>query len=306
MSKSTENNEQLDIFGRIEKVKNGRKVAKKPDELEPERHPQKDFFSADIVDCAFKDDQASMEAPIFSLATKEDLKIWKWVSVDGLRSVEVAPSIYGRATIHDKDVLIYCASQLTDAINHNQPISRTIRFTAYNFLVATNRATRGDDYDRLLTTLQRLKGTTITTNIETGKRRPRADVFGLIDSASMVKDPNNDARMVGIEITLSEWLYNAIQAQEVLTLHKDYFRLRKPLERRLYEIARKHVGKQPTWKIGLKSLKEKSGSTQKLLRRFRAEILKIIEADTLPEYQMHIVDHDFVEFSQRKTALKLL
>ncbi|MCA9184408.1 MAG: replication initiator protein A [Pirellulaceae bacterium] len=28
----------------------------------------------------------------------------------------------------------------------------------------------------------------------------------------------------------------------MLTLHRDYFRLRKPLERRVYEIARKHCG----------------------------------------------------------------
>jgi plasmid replication initiation protein len=298
-----EHSKQLDILGRIEKVRKSTKmakVAKVENSLEPERHLQKDFFSADIVDCAFKDDQASMEAPVFSLATKEDLKIWKWVSVNGDRSVEVAPSVYGRATIHDKDVLIYCASQLTDAINHNQPISRTVRFTAYNFLIATNRATRGDDYERLLMTLQRLKGTTITTNILTGKKRPRGDVFGLIDSASIIKDPSNDSRMVAIEITLSEWLYNAIQAQEVLTIHKDYFRLRKPLERRLYEIARKHVGKQQNWRIGLESLKEKCGSTQKRLRGFKAELLKIIESDTVPEYQIRFIDEDMVEFSPRK------
>jgi plasmid replication initiation protein len=298
-----EHSKQLDILGRIEKVRKttkAAKVAKVENSLEPERHLQKDFFSADIVDCAFKDDQASMEAPVFSLATKEDLKIWKWVSVNGDRSVEVAPSVYGRATIHDKDVLIYCASQLTDAINHNQPISRTVRFTAYNFLIATNRATRGDDYERLLMTLQRLKGTTITTNILTGKKRPRGDVFGLIDSASIIKDPSNDSRMVAIEITLSEWLYNAIQAQEVLTIHKDYFRLRKPLERRLYEIARKHVGKQQNWRIGLESLKEKCGSTQKRLRGFKAELLKIIESDTVPEYQIRFIDEDMIEFSPRK------
>jgi plasmid replication initiation protein len=298
-----EHSKQLDILGRIEKVRKSTKmakVAKVENSLEPERHLQKDFFSADIVDCAFKDDQASMEAPVFSLATKEDLKIWKWVSVNGDRSVEVAPSVYGRATIHDKDVLIYCASQLTDAINHNQPISRTVRFTAYNFLIATNRATRGDDYERLLMTLQRLKGTTITTNILTGKKRPRGDVFGLIDSASIIKDPSNDSRMVAIEITLSEWLYNAIQAQEVLTIHKDYFRLRKPLERRLYEIARKHVGKQQNWRIGLESLKEKCGSTQKRLRGFKAELLKIIESDTVPEYQIRFIDEDMIEFSPRK------
>ncbi|WP_443019818.1 replication initiator protein A [Sphingobium sp. CAP-1] len=31
----------------------------------------------------------------------------------------------------------------------------------------------------------------------------------------------------------------------MLTLNRRYFRLRKPLERRLYEIARKHCGFRP-------------------------------------------------------------
>ncbi len=30
-------------------------------------------------------------------------------------------------------------------------------------------------------------------------------------------------------------------------MHRDYFRLRKPLERRMYELARKHCGKQDEW-----------------------------------------------------------
>jgi hypothetical protein len=41
------------------------------------------------------------------------------------------------------------------------------------------------------------------------------------------------------------------QGKEVLTLHRDYFRLRKPLERRMYELARKHCGQQATWSICL-------------------------------------------------------
>lgn len=56
---------------------------------------------------SFKDDGTTMEVPVFSLATKEDLQVWRYVSEDGKKAVEVAPSIYGRATQHDKDVLIY-------------------------------------------------------------------------------------------------------------------------------------------------------------------------------------------------------
>jgi seryl-tRNA synthetase len=77
------------------------------------RHPNRDFFLADLFDYALKDDGASMEAPIFTLSTKPDLSIWQWTSKDGNKSVKVAPSVLGRATQHDKDVLIYVVSQLT-------------------------------------------------------------------------------------------------------------------------------------------------------------------------------------------------
>jgi len=46
--------------------------------------------------------------------------------------------------------------------------------------------------------------------------------------------------MQDIEITLSEWVYRSVISKNVLTLNRDYFRLRKPLERRMYELARKH------------------------------------------------------------------
>jgi hypothetical protein len=39
--------------------------------------------------------------------------------------------------------------------------------------------------------------------------------------------------------------YNAVAGFEVLTLHRDYFRLRKPMERRIYELARKRAN----WRI---------------------------------------------------------
>jgi plasmid replication initiation protein len=66
--------------------------------------------------------------------------------------------------------------------------------------------------------------------------------------------------MVELEITLSEWLYNSVIGEEVLSINHDYFRLRKPIERRIYEIARKHCGKQKRWHIGIENLHKKVGS----------------------------------------------
>lgn len=274
--------------------------------LAPVRHVQADFFVCDLVDYALKDDQASMEAPIFSLSTREDLKVWKWKSEDGKKSVEVQPSVCGRATQHDKDILIYCTSQLTEAINQERAPSKTVRFTAYDLLVATNRNVCGRDYDRLKAALDRLAGTRIKTDIKAGGERTTKN-FGLIDSWEIVEKSPENSRMVAIEVTLSEWLFSAIQAHEVLTIFPDYFRLRKPLERRLYEIARKHVGKQGAWKISLSALHGKSGSTD-VLRNFKSKLKEIIEADTIPQYRYQLGSDDMVTIYDRdpKTALKVL
>ncbi len=85
----------------------------------------------------------------------------------------------------------------------------------------------------------------------------------MIDRWKIV-EAGKDERMIAIEITLSEWLYNAIKGKDVLTISRDYFRLRKGLERRLYELARKHCGRQPKWKISLELLRKKTGSTAPL------------------------------------------
>jgi len=91
--------------------------------------------------------------------------------------------------------------------------------------------------------------------------------------------------MLAIELRLSDWLYNAIIGREVLTLSRDYFRLSRGLERRLYELARKHCGHQAKWLIGLDLLHKKSGSNSPL-KRFRLEVKKIARADTLPDYRV--------------------
>lgn len=270
--------------------------------LLPVRHPTRDFFTCDIFDYALKDDGASMEAPIFTLATKPDTSIWHWESKDGDRRVTVTPSVKGRATQNDKDVLIYVISQMTEALNKHEREgsrpdvkNRIVRFTVYNYLVATNKDTGGKEYARLEEGLERLRGTSIKTDIKTGGQRVK-EGFGIIDSWTIVEKSPDDERMIAVEVTLSKWLYNAVQAHEVLTIHPDYFRLRKPLERRLYELARKHCGRQTEWIIGLELLREKAGS-KSTLREFRRMVREIIGADTLPEYRMYFDEEtDKVKF----------
>ncbi|HBO6863552.1 TPA: replication initiator protein A [Pseudomonas aeruginosa] len=259
---------------------------------------RREFFLCTASHYSLKADQPTMEAPIFSLSTKRDLQIWRWQSADGTKALEVIPSVYGRATVRDKDLLIYATSHLIAAINSDFTPHRTLRFTAYDFLSATHRGLRGDDYQAFRQCLDRLKGTTIKTNIATGGKI-RTAAFGLVESYVIIERSTTDPRMCAVEITLSEWLYEAILGMEVLTLSPDYFLLRKPLERRLYEIARKHVGMQSIWTVGLDTLAMKCGSHTARLRKFREAIRQTCREDRLPEYRIELLASDKVLFSRR-------
>jgi plasmid replication initiation protein len=252
--------------------------------LLPDRHPNRDFFIADLVEWAIKDDRHSMEHPMFSLSKNPDRKIRRYEHNGNI--VVIAPGAYGLATIWDKDILIYAVSQLVAAINADRKdLSPTVRLTAYDLLVSTNRHTGGGDYNQLQRAFERLSGTRITTDIRTNGVRQR-EGFGIIDSWKIIEKHPADGRMVAIELRLSDWLYNAILGREVLTLSRDYFRLSRGLERRLYELARKHCGHQTKWVVGLELLHKKSGSNS-VLKRFRLEVKNIANADSLPDYRVH-------------------
>lgn len=261
--------------------------------LLPARHLQRDFFVCDVFDASPKGDTASMEHPIFSLSKKPDMKVRRYEN--GTAWVEIRPGSKGLATVFDRDVLIYCISQLVAALNDGRPISQTLRLRAYDLLVATNRDTSGRGYLQLREAFERLQGTQIATNVETGGRET-FDVFSLIDRAKIVRE-TRDGRMQEVEIVLSDWVFQAVQAQEVLTLDRRYFQLAKPLERRLYELARKHVGQQTSFKIGLDKLRMKCGA-QSTLKEFRRLVQTIIDDDAhhhhMPGYSITL-EGDMVE-----------
>lgn len=263
--------------------------------LLPVRHPTRDFFACNIFDAltSFKDDMASMEHPVFSLATKPDTRTLHYEHNGN--TLTIIPSSLGLATIHDKDVLLYCASYLRAAINKGETPSRTIRFAAYDFLFSTNRLTNGRSYMRFKESLRRLSGTRLETNIKTGGIIIE-EGFGLVDAWRAVKE-DKSGRVIAAEIRVSEWFYNAILANEILTISQDYFRLRMPLERRIYEIARKHCGDAPAFKIGLDKLHKKTGSSS-TLREFRRMVGKTVITNHLPDYEIALAD-DVVTFSNR-------
>jgi plasmid replication initiation protein len=259
--------------------------------LLPERHPVRDFFVLDALDVAPRSDMASMEHPIFSLSTKPETRPLKYTH--GENSLEIIPSVLGLPTVFDKDVLIYCISRLIAMKNEGREIGPCIRLTTHDLLVQTNRPTNDLGYERLAPALDRLRGVSLKTNIKTGDGITTRG-FGLISEyeynrkGSMFSD-----RLRYLEIELSPWLFRAIEACEVLPISRNYFRLRRPLDRRIYELARKHCGQQSQWRVSLSVLQKKSGSNSPA-KKFAFFIRHLAASNHLPDYAMTLEEDQAV------------
>ena len=269
--------------------------------LLPDRHPQKDFFILDIADVVLKDDMASMEHPLFSLATKPDHRHLEYRG--GGNRLKIIPSGVGLPTIFDKDILIFCISQLMHKKNRGEPIGNRVRFSGRELLMATNRPTNNLGYQRLEQAFHRLRGTNFQTDITTGNKR-ETRIFGLIDEGGFVMKEEGEWRLDYCEVVLSDWVMRAIEGDEVVTISNDYFRLRRPLERRIYEIARKHCGSQKRWHINLAKLQDKTGSSAPL-KKFRLNIRQIIEGNHLPFYTLELTSDDLVIFRPRQNRVTI-
>ena len=255
--------------------------------LLPERHPVRDFFVLDILDVTPRSDIASMAHPIFSLSTRPETRILRYQQEDTI--VEIHPSAKGLATIYDKDVLIYCISKLMHRKNNGEAIGPVVRITTHDLLVSTNRNTGGISYERLEDTLDRLAGTRIKTNVATGEEISTQN-FGIIEWYDYNRKASGFVeRLRYLDIKLSDWLFRAIDAAEVLPISRDYFRIRRPIDRRIYEIARKHCGKQISWKISTGLLQKKCGSRQ-AGKHFVAHLRELVASNALPDYDVAL-DH---------------
>lgn len=257
--------------------------------LQPVRYPQAELFLCDIGDAVIKDDMASMEHPIFVLSKKPVTEVRRYENGDNW--LEVVPSVRGCATIWDKDLLIFVISQIMAAKKAGQPYGKYVRFYAVDFLRFSNRRNSGKEYELLRASLDRLDGTRIRTNIETGGTK-NWEGFGLVQRV-FIKQESLDGRVLEWGLEISDWLFRAIEANEVLTLHPDYFRLKKPMERRVYEIARKHCGRSQIWRVNIDLLQKKCGSNSPR-KKFRYMIKTLCMAQHLPDYSVELIEDTVV------------
>ena len=253
---------------------------------------QIDMFVDSAVSAPLRNDRVTMEFPFFALQKRPLLT--PIVYKDSNVSIRISPGERGIATIWDKDVLIYLSSLINAKIERGEDVSRTVRIAAYDLLRVTRRHTGKNGYQEIYDALFRLRSTTITTDIQSGGERETRG-FGWIDSFRILTKENRAGNRVmqGLEITLNDWTFRAlVKDRRVLAINPAYFDLTGGLERRLYEIARKYVGRQSEWRVSLVLLAKKCGTMQRNLRRFKFDIKALAALDRLPDYEMLLInDH---------------
>jgi plasmid replication initiation protein len=250
---------------------------------------QFDLFLPYIADLPIRDQREMMERPFFSLAKSKRAKPIDYTSPDGKLWVHVSASPeYGMATIWDADILIYCASVLADMARRGvNDVPRKLNLMPYDLLRAIGRPTTGRAYELLAQALDRLVATTIKTNIRAENRREAT--FSWLDGWTQLVDPRTE-RSRGMTIELSNWFWEGVMMKGgVLSIDRAYFDITGGRERWLYRVARKHAGGagDEGFAISMPVLFEKSGAEGQY-RRFKFEILKLAEKDSLPGYSLSV------------------
>ncbi len=250
--------------------------------LPPRGDHQPDLFAANFADIPIRDQRDTMERPFFSLAKKPRLTPIEYHVGDVWVEVS-ANQKFGIATIWDADVLIWAATQITEAIDRGVTPSRVVQFHPHNLLKSIRRPTGGEHYKRLRAALERLTHTAVRTNIR-AQGKKKAASFHWLESWTEVVDEKT-GNTTGMTLTLPDWLYEGILMKGgILTIHEDYFLLTGGIERWLYRVARKHAGKQEHgWAFTMRQLHEKSGSAARL-SDFAIDVRKVVQANVLPEY----------------------
>jgi plasmid replication initiation protein len=269
-------------------VEGGSTMSQPQKQMVPE---QFDLFLPYIADLPLRDQREMMERPFFSLAKSKRVKPIDYKSPDGKLWVHVSASPdYGMATIWDADILIYCASMLSDMARRGRnDVPRKLHIMPYDLLRAIGRPTTGRAYELLGQALDRLVATTIKTNIRAENRREAT--FSWLDGWTQLVDERTE-RSRGMTLELSNWFWEGVMMKGgVLAIDRAYFDITGGRERWLYRVARKHAGGagDAGFAISMPVLFEKSGAEGQY-RRFKFEMLKLAEKDDLPGYALSIED----------------
>ncbi|RSV14220.1 RepB family plasmid replication initiator protein [Sphingomonas sp. ABOLG] len=253
---------------------------------------QRDLFQLDSpLTGEIRGERSLMAFPFFALAKSAWMKPLTYHH--GPVSIEVRPSANGVATIYDKEIVLYIASLMAAKLEAGEQVEQDFVFTAHDLFSVTGSNHSARSYQRLSEALERLQGTQIKTNIEAGGEGEEG-FFSWLSEARLhySKTRTGEKRLKAVKVRLCDWLYRAIlRDRQVLDYAAAYFQL-GPIERRIYEVAR--AASPDTLdgerlEIDLATFRLQIGY-QNPLANFRAALKQIAGTDTIPDYDLALVE----------------
>lgn len=231
------------------------------------------------------------EFPFFALSKKKQMKPMVFESEDV--RIQINPGSDGIATIYDKDLLLYLASLMAERADQGETVEQSLTFTANDLFRVTDTNASARSYTSLRASLQRLQGTQIITNIETGgEGQEGAFSWVLKYDIKYIKDSRGERRVKAIEVMVCDWLYRAILTdRRIAAYHLGFFKL-GPIERRLYELALFNCQDGQDYVIQIGALAARVGCATDVrgLENLKKELRKIADQETLPEYFVEVLE----------------
>ena len=240
---------------------------------------------------SIKDDIASMEFSFFSVSPHVDTTPYEYTN--GQQKIRIVPSAIGRPNQQfDKDLMLYINSLMARADFKNKDdhlIYRRIVIDLADFCRFSKREFDGTMSEMFMNALLRLRGTTIQTSIRTTSEDELINGFSLIESYEVLKRSKGKRQgVLSAEVTLSKWQASQIRDRYLLTIDEDYFKIKRPTDLRLYEIARKFCGTQMImFFISVTNLMSRMGfPPSKSLKYFRYQLRDMVQRNVLPKYHL--------------------
>jgi predicted GIY-YIG superfamily endonuclease len=197
--------------------------------------------------------QTGAEIPVFALG-KRNQQVLVWTDNEADESVEVHAGSSGRATVHDKDVLLYLLAQLLNTERAGRPRteSRTFCMDVHNYLTCVYKMSGPGAHAKLVESLRRLSETKVVRQIRQTNGYHRSE-FGILYSWAVV-DCDAAGVPITMTITVSEWVFDTFRTGRVFRIPYEYFQSRSALLRRVHELAGHRCRDGKSWTIPIGEL----------------------------------------------------
>ena len=193
--------------------------------------------------------------------------------------IQFSPSPNGLPTIRDFDVLIYCITWIVNAAleGRDDDVGSTYEFEVEDFYKFSGRSQNGNREETFTQGLDRLAGSTVTTNTKPIGLDNQS--FNFVEHYQLNQDERG--RLKSVRIKIPHTFYCLAHNEFFGTVHSDYFTL-SAARRLIYLFLKQLCGGKEKLSVSFAKLHAVTGSTSPL-RKFLPVIDELV-TKSLPEF----------------------